>query len=81
MCFLSRLIGTSQKKTSTVSLGRLGGFYANELINEPFGRTYDIVDKKLKLMPTRTLEEVGASTEHCLKTAVPICSRGHRRYQ
>ncbi|KAJ7193316.1 Gcd10p family-domain-containing protein, partial [Mycena pura] len=45
-------------KDSTVSLGRLGGFYANELINEPFGRTYDIVDKKLKLMPTRTLEEV-----------------------
>ncbi|KAJ7459153.1 Gcd10p family-domain-containing protein [Mycena galericulata] len=45
-------------KDSTVSLGRLGGFHANELINEPFGRTYDIVDKKLILVPPRTLAEV-----------------------
>ncbi|KAF8215890.1 Gcd10p family-domain-containing protein [Mycena galopus ATCC 62051] len=45
-------------KDSTVSLGRLGTFYANELINEPFGRTYDIVDKKLTLIPPRTLAEV-----------------------
>ncbi|KAJ7751187.1 Gcd10p family-domain-containing protein [Mycena maculata] len=46
-------------KDSTVSLGRLGGFHANELLNEPFGRTYDIVDKKLTLVPPRTLAEVG----------------------
>ncbi|KAJ7040317.1 Gcd10p family-domain-containing protein [Mycena alexandri] len=46
------------EKNSTVSLGRLGVFYANELIGEPFGRTYDIVDKKLKLLPPRTLAEV-----------------------
>ncbi|KAJ6483909.1 Gcd10p family-domain-containing protein [Mycena vulgaris] len=45
-------------KDSTVSLGRLGVFNANELINQPFGRTYDIVDKKLKLVPPRTLAEV-----------------------
>jgi tRNA (adenine-N(1)-)-methyltransferase non-catalytic subunit len=31
------------------------------LINEPFGRTYDIVDKKLKVVPPRTLAEVGES--------------------
>ncbi|KAF7347586.1 tRNA (Adenine(58)-N(1))-methyltransferase non-catalytic subunit TRM6 [Mycena venus] len=45
-------------KDSTVSLGRLGAFYANGLINEPFGRTYDIVEKKLTLIPPRTLAEV-----------------------
>ncbi|KAJ7161279.1 Gcd10p family-domain-containing protein [Mycena crocata] len=45
-------------RDSTVSLGRLGVFYANELIDEPFGRTYDIVDKKLTLVPPRTLAEV-----------------------
>ncbi|KAJ7492332.1 Gcd10p-domain-containing protein [Mycena latifolia] len=45
-------------KDSTISLGRLGVFHANELINEPFGRTYDIVNKKLKLVPPRTLAEV-----------------------
>ncbi|KAJ7361438.1 Gcd10p family-domain-containing protein [Mycena albidolilacea] len=45
-------------KDCNVSLGRLGVFYANELINEPFGRTYDIVDKKLTLIPPRTLAEV-----------------------
>ncbi|KAJ7654815.1 Gcd10p family-domain-containing protein [Mycena rosella] len=45
-------------KDSTISLGRLGVFHANDLLNEPFGRTYDIVDKKLKLVPPRTLAEV-----------------------
>ncbi|KAJ7109913.1 Gcd10p family-domain-containing protein [Mycena epipterygia] len=43
---------------STISLGRLGVFHANELINEPFGRTYDIFDKKLKLVAARSLAEV-----------------------
>ncbi|KAJ7170183.1 Gcd10p-domain-containing protein [Mycena filopes] len=46
------------EKNSTVSVGRLGVFYANELIDKPFGQTYDIVDKKLKLIPPRTLAEV-----------------------
>ncbi|KAJ6575420.1 Gcd10p family-domain-containing protein [Mycena capillaripes] len=46
------------EKDSTISLGRLGSFYANELINEPFGRTYDIIDKKLKLVPPRSIAEV-----------------------
>ncbi|KAK7007033.1 Adenine(58)-N(1)-methyltransferase non-catalytic subunit TRM6 [Favolaschia claudopus] len=45
-------------KDCNVSLGRLGSFYANELINEPFGRTYDIIDKKLTLIPPRSLAEV-----------------------
>jgi len=55
----SKLLNT--QKNSTISLGRLGVFHANELINEPFGRTYDIFDKKLKLVAARSLAEVGAS--------------------
>ncbi|KAF7307171.1 hypothetical protein MIND_00510700 [Mycena indigotica] len=45
-------------QNATVSLGRVGVFYANDLIGEPFGRTYDIVDKKLKLLPPRTLADI-----------------------
>ncbi|KAF7337502.1 hypothetical protein MSAN_02223200 [Mycena sanguinolenta] len=50
--------GVKIDKGSTVSLGRFGAFHANELINEPFGRSYDIVDKKLILIPPRSLAEV-----------------------
>ncbi|KAJ6520121.1 Gcd10p-domain-containing protein [Mycena sanguinolenta] len=50
--------GVKIDKGSTVSLGRFGVFHANELINEPFGRSYDIVDKKLILIPPRNLAEV-----------------------
>ncbi|KAF7972594.1 hypothetical protein HWV62_17398 [Athelia sp. TMB] len=50
----------SQKieKDATVILGRLGSFLANDLIGQPFGLAYEIVDKRLKVMPPRTLEEV-----------------------
>ncbi|KAK7063971.1 Adenine(58)-N(1)-methyltransferase non-catalytic subunit TRM6 [Favolaschia claudopus] len=52
-------------KDCTISLGRLGSFYANELINEPFGRTYDIIDKKLTLIPPRSLaEDTDATNEY-----------------
>ncbi|RDB29668.1 tRNA (adenine(58)-N(1))-methyltransferase non-catalytic subunit TRM6 [Hypsizygus marmoreus] len=50
--------GVKLEKDSTVSVGRLGYFYANELIGEPCGLTYEMVDKKLKIMPPRTLQEV-----------------------
>ncbi|KAJ7070756.1 Gcd10p family-domain-containing protein [Mycena amicta] len=43
---------------STVSLGRVGTFHANELIGEPFGRTYDIDNKKLTVLPPRTLADI-----------------------
>jgi tRNA (adenine-N(1)-)-methyltransferase non-catalytic subunit len=32
---------------------------ANELIGQPYGLTYEIVDKKLEYLPPRTLEDVG----------------------
>ena len=42
-----------------VIIGKFGSFLANELIGQPYGLTYEIVDKKLKYLPARTLEEVG----------------------
>ncbi|KAF9567796.1 Gcd10p-domain-containing protein [Agrocybe pediades] len=43
---------------TTVSIGKFGAFHANELIGQPYGLTYEIVDKKLKYLPPKTLEEV-----------------------
>jgi tRNA (adenine-N(1)-)-methyltransferase non-catalytic subunit len=43
----------------TVTLGRLGSFYANELLFQPYGLHYDISEKKLKVIPPRTLQELG----------------------
>ncbi|KZT08696.1 Gcd10p-domain-containing protein [Laetiporus sulphureus 93-53] len=46
------------EKDSTANLGKFGSFYANELIGQPFGLTYDIIDKRLKAVPPSTLQEV-----------------------
>lgn len=52
---------------STANLGKFGSFYANELIGQPFGRTYEIVEKRLKAVPPRTLQEVGTNaTTRCV---------------
>ena len=42
-----------------VVIGKFGSFFANELIGQPYGLTYEIVDKKLEYLPPRTLDEVG----------------------
>ncbi|KAL0068617.1 tRNA (adenine(58)-N(1))-methyltransferase non-catalytic subunit trm6 [Marasmius tenuissimus] len=46
------------ERDSTLQVGRAGSFHANELMGQPYGLTYDIVEKKLKVIPPRTLEEV-----------------------
>ncbi|KAF8640591.1 hypothetical protein AX17_000253 [Amanita inopinata Kibby_2008] len=43
---------------STIPLGRFGSFYANELVDKPYGLTYEIVDKKLKSVSPSTVQEV-----------------------
>ncbi|KAJ4002289.1 Gcd10p family-domain-containing protein [Lentinula boryana] len=45
-------------RDSTVVVGRLGSFHANELIGHPYGFSYEMVNKQLKVLPVRTLEEV-----------------------
>ncbi|KAI9057742.1 Gcd10p-domain-containing protein [Trametes sanguinea] len=46
------------EKDSTVNLGKFGSFYGNELVGQPFGLTYEIIDKKLKVLPPRPMQEV-----------------------
>ncbi|KAF8346964.1 Gcd10p-domain-containing protein [Amanita rubescens] len=45
-------------KNSTIPLGRFGSFHANELIGQPYGLTYELVERKLKVIPPRSIQEV-----------------------
>lgn len=38
---------------------KFGSFYCNDLIGQPYGLSYEIVDKNLHLLPPPTLQEVG----------------------
>ncbi|KDR85722.1 hypothetical protein GALMADRAFT_1325199 [Galerina marginata CBS 339.88] len=46
------------EENANVVIAKFGAFHANELIGQPYGLTYEIVDKKLKYLPPRTLDEV-----------------------
>ena len=48
-----------QHNTRTFTIGRLGSFSANDLIGELFGRTYEVAEKHLKLLPHPSVQEVG----------------------
>lgn len=43
----------------TVAIGRFGSFFANELIDQAYGCTFELLDKRLKIVPARTLADVG----------------------
>ena len=45
----------------TINLGRFGSFSSSELLGKPFGLTYEIVEKKLKVSPPRPMQEVGTN--------------------
>ncbi|KAF8167364.1 Gcd10p family-domain-containing protein [Crassisporium funariophilum] len=45
-------------RNMTVVVGKSGSFFANELIGQPYGLTYEVADKKLIYLPPRTLQEV-----------------------
>lgn len=53
-------------KDTTITLGRVGSFHANDLINQPYGLAYEIVDKRLKILPPRSLDEVGTYAILCV---------------
>ncbi|KAI0720061.1 Gcd10p-domain-containing protein [Cerioporus squamosus] len=46
------------ESNSTINLGKFGSFPSSELVGQPFGLTYEIVDKKLKVLPPRPMQEV-----------------------
>ncbi|KAL4070689.1 Gcd10p family-domain-containing protein [Scleroderma citrinum] len=50
--------GIKVEKDSTLSLGRVGSFFADELIGQPYGLPYEIHDKRLRRLPPRTMQEI-----------------------
>ncbi|KAF9650278.1 Gcd10p-domain-containing protein [Thelephora ganbajun] len=46
------------KQNSTVSLGKAVTFHANELIGDPYGLAYEIVNQKLHRLPPKTIQEL-----------------------
>ncbi|KAJ2914755.1 hypothetical protein MD484_g5651, partial [Candolleomyces efflorescens] len=42
----------------TAAIPKFGSFYCNDLIGQPYGLTYEIVGKNLKLLPPKALQEV-----------------------
>jgi tRNA (adenine-N(1)-)-methyltransferase non-catalytic subunit len=42
-----------------VNLGKFGSFMADALVNQPYGLTYDIVNKTINVIPPPAVEELG----------------------
>ncbi|KIP11118.1 hypothetical protein PHLGIDRAFT_64283 [Phlebiopsis gigantea 11061_1 CR5-6] len=46
------------EKDANVNLGKFGSFNSKDLIGQPYGLTYSIVEKSLRIVPPRPLQEV-----------------------
>ena len=45
-----------------VYLGKFGSFLADALVNQPYGLTYEIVNKTINVIPPPAIEELGKRT-------------------
>ncbi|KAL5535659.1 MYO1_1 [Sanghuangporus sanghuang] len=45
-------------KNTTISFGKYGSFNSSALIGQPYGLTYEIVEKKLKILPPKSMNEL-----------------------
>ncbi|KLO15041.1 Gcd10p-domain-containing protein [Schizopora paradoxa] len=43
---------------ATISFGKYGSFNSSELVGQPYGLTYEVVDKKLKALPPKAMDEL-----------------------
>lgn len=69
-------------KYRLLSLGRVGTFQANDLIDQPYGMGFEIVDKRLQVLPPRTLQEVGRRSLISAPGRIKIFFiRGYRCYE
>ena len=57
--FLNTNLTVLRERTAVIP--KFGSFFCNELIGQPYGLTYEIVGKHLKLLPPSTIQEVGMS--------------------
>ncbi|KAI0756365.1 Gcd10p-domain-containing protein [Daedaleopsis nitida] len=46
------------ESNATINLGKFGSFPTGELVGQPFGVAYEIVGKKLKVLPPKPMQEV-----------------------
>ncbi|KAI0714889.1 Gcd10p-domain-containing protein [Earliella scabrosa] len=46
------------ESNATINLGKFGSFPTSELVGQAYGLTYEIVDKKLRVLPPRPMQEV-----------------------
>ena len=63
----------SYATSRNVNLGKFGSFHSKDLIGQPYGLTYSIVEKSLKIVPPRPLQEVGMQmylTERCVSDSI-----------
>ncbi|KAI5120856.1 hypothetical protein M0805_007043 [Coniferiporia weirii] len=49
---------TKLLKNSLISLGRYGSFTSDALLGQPYGLSYEIVDKKLEVLPPKSMDDV-----------------------
>ncbi|EJD03817.1 Gcd10p-domain-containing protein [Fomitiporia mediterranea MF3/22] len=45
-------------KNSTTSFGKYGSFNSSALMGQPYGLSYEIIDKKLKILPPKSMNEL-----------------------
>ncbi|KAL5534101.1 hypothetical protein ACEPAG_562 [Sanghuangporus baumii] len=45
-------------KNTTISFGKYGSFNSSALIGQPYGLAYEIVEKKLKILPPKSMNEL-----------------------
>jgi hypothetical protein len=57
-----------------INLGRRGSFYANELIAQPYGLTYEIVDRRLSVVAPRTFQEIGRKSHSRMIDLNSLCT-------
>lgn len=79
-CFLLLVAGSHGLRTATIR--KFGTFFANDLIGQKYGNTYEIQGKNLKILPPQTLQEVGRNFFDVFR-AIPDFSlhRGYRSHQ
>jgi tRNA (adenine-N(1)-)-methyltransferase non-catalytic subunit len=47
---------------SMVNLGKFGSFLADTLVDQPYGLTYEVSNKRVNVIPPLPIQELGKNT-------------------
>jgi tRNA (adenine-N(1)-)-methyltransferase non-catalytic subunit len=50
-----------------INLGKFGSFLADALVNQPYGLTYEIVNKTITVIPPPAVQELGKENIFTIK--------------